>query len=132
MSPIKCGMSRAALTAPLDGGPAPRRRRLVGGAQRQRTLRLGLLTQLGERLCTEVAPAHVPFVVLPDQDGADQAMDRPLVGEDARQVGASLGLAVEPCQRIVRPGLPSVLARDAQVCQRIGLRPVQQCHHPGE
>ena len=51
-----------------------------------------------------------PFIVLLEQDRADQAGDGILIGEDANDVGAPLDLAVEPLQRIggvdLRPVIP--------------------------
>ena len=41
-----------------------------------------------------------PFVILLQEQGADQAGDGGLVGEDADDLAASLDLAVEPLQRI--------------------------------
>ena len=41
-----------------------------------------------------------PFIVLLEQDRADEAGDGGLVGEDADDIGAALDLAVEPFQRI--------------------------------
>jgi hypothetical protein len=45
-------------------------------------------------------PLHRPFVVLLQQDGADQAGDGGLVGEDADDLGAALDLAVEALDRV--------------------------------
>lgn len=43
---------------------------------------------------------HGPFVVLFEQDGADQPHDRCLVGVNADDVGAALDLLVEPLERV--------------------------------
>src|SRR6266568_6164365 len=60
--------------------------------------RLGpcFLTQFGQRLGAEVAPADLPFVVLLGEDGPDQADHRPVVREDPDHVAAPLDLAVQP------------------------------------
>ena len=41
-----------------------------------------------------------PFIVLLEQDGADEADDGGLVGEDADDLGAALDLAVEALERV--------------------------------
>jgi hypothetical protein len=41
-----------------------------------------------------------PFIVLLEQDGADQSVDSLLIGEDANNVGAALDLSVAPLLRI--------------------------------
>ena len=51
-----------------------------------------------------------PLVVLLEQDGADQADDGGLVGEDADDVGAPLDLADRPLQRVGGVQLGAVLA----------------------
>ena len=76
--------------------------------------------QLDERIVAEgsdgfqghVAGAlHRPFIVLLEQDGADQAGDGVLVGEDADDIGAALDLAIEAFQRIGAVDLWSVVPR---------------------
>ena len=42
----------------------------------------------------------LPLVILFEQDGADEARDARLVGEDSDDVGASLNLFVETFERI--------------------------------
>lgn len=54
-----------------------------------------------------------PFVVLLEQDGADEPGDGGLVGEDADDLGSSLDLAVEPFQRVGGVELYAVLGREA-------------------
>ena len=53
--------------------------------------------------------------VLLDEDGADQAGDGVLVGEDADDVGSALDLAMEPFQLVGRVQLGPVLAGEAHV-----------------
>ena len=48
------------------------------------------------------AALHRPFIVLLEQNGADEAGDRSLVGEDADDLGPALDLAVEALERIGR------------------------------
>ena len=45
-------------------------------------------------------PLDGPFVVLLEQDGADEADDGLFVREDADDVGAALDLAVEALERV--------------------------------
>ena len=53
--------------------------------------------------------AVLPFLVLLEQDGADQAGDGLPVGEDLHDVGAALDLAVEALDGVVGPDLGPVL-----------------------
>jgi hypothetical protein len=46
-------------------------------------------------------PLHCPFIVLFEQDCADEAHDRIVVREDSDDLGAPLDLAVETLDRIV-------------------------------
>ncbi len=56
----------------------------------------GIIAQSGERLQRhEAAALHGPFVVLLQEDSADEAFDGVFVGEDADDLGAALDLAVE-------------------------------------
>jgi hypothetical protein len=41
-----------------------------------------------------------PFIVLFEQDGADEAGDGGFIGEDANNLGTALDLAVEPFERV--------------------------------
>jgi len=60
-----------------------------------------IFAQWSDRFQGHVAGAlDGPFIVLLEQDGADQAGDGVLIGEDADDLGAPLDLAVEPFQRI--------------------------------
>jgi hypothetical protein len=54
---------------------------------------------------------HRPFVVLFQEDGADQSGDGGLVGENADDLGAALDLAVEAFEGIGRVELGSVVPR---------------------
>jgi len=58
-----------------------------------------------------------PLVVLLEEDGADEAGDGCLVGEDADDLGAALDLAVEPLERVRRVELLPVLLGEATVCR---------------
>ena len=51
-----------------------------------------------------------PFIVLLEQDGADEAGDGGLVGEDADDFGAPLDLAVQSLERVGGVQLGAVLA----------------------
>ena len=42
-----------------------------------------------------------PFIILFQQDGADEACNRFFIGEDADDVGAPLDLAIEALDRII-------------------------------
>ena len=53
-----------------------------------------------EGLDLHVAVLALPLVVLFEEDRADQADDRVLVGEDADDVGAPLHLLVEALERV--------------------------------
>ena len=73
-----------------------------------------------------VAVLELPLVVLLEQDGADQADDGGLVGEDADDVGAALDLAVEPLERVGGVQLGPVLGREGHVGEHVGLALVHQ------
>ena len=60
--------------------------------------------------------AVLPFLVLLEQDGADQAGDGLPVGEDLDNVGAALDLAVETLDGVVGPDLGPVLPGEG--CER--------------
>ncbi len=50
----------------------------------------GFIAQTGDGFQRHIASAlHRPFVVLFEQDGADEAADGGFVGEDANDVGAA-------------------------------------------
>jgi hypothetical protein len=42
-----------------------------------------------------VATLNCPFVILFEQPRADEARDRLFIGEDANNIGTTLGLAIE-------------------------------------
>jgi hypothetical protein len=66
--------------------------------------------------------AHSSFC----QDGADQASDGSLVGEDADDLGASLDLADWPLDGVGGVQLGAVLGREAHVGEHVGLGLVHQ------
>jgi hypothetical protein len=54
----------------------------------------------GERFQRHVTALQCPFIVLLEQQGAHQAVDGRLVGEDVYDVGAPLALAVQTLERV--------------------------------
>ena len=70
---------------------------------------------------------HGPFVVLLEQNSADQASDGILIGEDADNVGAALDFAVEPFQRVGAVDLGPVVLGEAHKGEDIGFRLIHQC-----
>jgi hypothetical protein len=67
-----------------------------------------------------------PFIVLLEQDGADQAGDSVLIGEDADDVSAALDLAIESFQRIGAVDLGSVILGEAHKGEDIGFGLIHQ------
>ena len=71
----------------------------------------GISANFGEGFQCHVSALQCPFVVLLEQQGAHQAVDGRLVGEDADDIGATLDFAVQTHQserstetrRTVRP-----------------------------
>ena len=64
---------------------------------------LWIIAELSEFFQAHVARAACcPFVVLLEQQGADQSDDRRLVGEDRDHVGAPLDLTVQAFERVGR------------------------------
>ena len=61
--------------------------------------------ELGHRASWEVVAVGGPVVVLFGEDGAEEADDRVVVGEDLHDVGASFDLLVQSLERVVRPEL---------------------------
>ncbi len=59
---------------------------------------VGIVANFGERFQGHVTTLQCPLVVLFKQQGANQAIDRSLVGKDADDVGAALDFAVQ-CRR---------------------------------
>ena len=86
----------------------------------------GIIAQRGDGFQRHVAGAlDGPFVVLFEQEGADEADDGVLVGEDADDVGAPLDLAVEALDRVGRVQLGAVLlaGRSCRRARRARPRP---------
>src|SRR6478735_6699394 len=67
--------------------------------------------ELGHGAFGEVAAVgELPFVAEVVEDGADEADDAGLVGEDADDPGSSFDLSVDPLQRVGGPDLRPVAA----------------------
>jgi hypothetical protein len=62
-----------------------------------------------------VAALEQPFVVLLEQDSADQPRDAGLVGKDADDIGALLDLLIETFERIGAVQFGAVLGRESEV-----------------
>ncbi|CCV09213.1 hypothetical protein MESS2_900003 [Mesorhizobium metallidurans STM 2683] len=76
---------------------------------------------------------HGAFVVLFEQDRANQADDDVIIWEDADDLGAPLDLAVEALDRVGRVQLGAVLLEESHVDQHVGLGVVHDCRqlrHP--
>ena len=71
-------------------------------------------------------PLDCPFIVLFEEDGADQPGDGSFIGEDADDVGAPFDFAVEPFDRIVAVDLGAVFLGEGHVGQDIGFGLVHQ------
>jgi hypothetical protein len=90
-------MGRSAGSIALSGGGWPDQSGCHGGQADN-----GIIAQWGDGFQCHVAGAlHCPFVVLFEQDGADEAGDGVFIGEDANDVGAALDLAVEALDGLV-------------------------------
>ena len=86
----------------------------------------GVVAQWGHGFKGHVAcPLDGPFVALFHEDGADEAGDRGLVGEDANDVGAALDLAVEAFDGVGAVELRPVLLGEGHIGQHIGFGIVQ-------
>ena len=72
----------------------------------------GIVAHRSERFQCHVAALHGPFVVLFQQQSADQANDGRLVGEDADDVTAPLDLAVEAFERVGAVDLAAMWRRE--------------------
>jgi hypothetical protein len=72
------------------------------------------------------AALNRPFVVLFEQQRADQVRNGIFVGEDADDVGAPLDLAVEALDRIGAVQLGTVLGREGHVGEHVGFGLVQK------
>jgi hypothetical protein len=69
-------------------------------------LTTGIIAQWSDGFQCDVAGAlNGPFIVLFEQDGADQSDDGIPVGEDADDIGAPLDLAVDALERVVEGSL---------------------------
>jgi hypothetical protein len=80
------------------------------------------LVDEGHGFLGEVAAfADGPVVVLFEQDGANQADRRGVVGEDPDDVRAALDLLVDPLERVCRGDLAPVGARERGVGGHVGL-----------
>ena len=53
-----------------------------------------------------------PFIVLFEQDGADETRDRVFIGKDADDLGSAFDLAVEAFERVRTVQLGAVLGRE--------------------
>jgi hypothetical protein len=67
------------------------------------------------------AALNRPFVILFEQQGADEALDGVFVGEDAHDVGAPLDFAIETFERIDGVDFRPMIFREAHEGQHIGL-----------
>ena len=79
------------------------------------------LADLCEGFQCHVSSADGPLVVLLEQDGADEAGDGCLVGEDADDVRAALDLLVEAFQGVGRVDLGAVILGKAHEGQHVSL-----------
>jgi len=66
---------------------------------------------------------HGPFVVLLEQDCADEPDDGVLIGEDADDLGALLDLAIDAFERVGRVQLGAVCGREGHAGEDVGLGP---------
>ena len=72
------------------------------------------------------AALHLPFIVLLEQQCADEARDGRLVGEDADHISAPLDLAVEALERIYGMDFRSGILRESHEGEHVGFRLVHQ------
>lgn len=70
--------------------------------------------------CHVAGPLHGPFVVMLEQQCADEAEDGSVIGEDADDLGPALDLAVEPLDRVDGMQLDAMLLREAHIGEHIG------------
>ena len=73
-----------------------------------------------------------PFVILFQQDGADEPDDGVLVGEDADHLGPPFDLAVEAFNRVGGVQLGAMGRREAHVGENVSLRFVEEAGEPGQ
>src|SRR5262245_1774434 len=69
-----------------------------------------------------VTAGHGPFIVLLEQDGADEADDGVLVGENTCDIGAALDLAIETLERIGRANLTPMALVEGHVGEHVVTR----------
>lgn len=87
----------------------------------------GIIAQRGDGFQAHVAAAlNSPFVVLLEEDGADEADNRVLIGEDADDLGSALDLAVEALDGIGRMDLRPVIFGEAHEGEHVGFGLVQE------
>lgn len=67
-----------------------------------------------------------PFIILFEEDGADELGDRRFVGEEADDLRPALDLAVEPLRQIRRMELGAMLHRESHIGEHIRLGGVHQ------
>src|SRR6202165_6213384 len=92
-SPARSGVTDGAVAALAGVGPG-------WSAGKSREADDGIIAQGSDGFQRHVAcPLNGPFIVALKQDGADQAGDGFLVGEDADDLGPALDLAVSPLER---------------------------------
>src|SRR5262245_50614795 len=90
----------------------------IGGASR--------CGQLGHDFDLHVVVLQLPFVVLLEQDRADQPDDRGFIGENANNVGAALDFFVEPFQWVCAVQFAAVLLGKVEIGQHLGLAVVDE------
>jgi len=106
---------RAESQDPVDVGIGVTRSIVIAGDD-------GIIAQRRDGFQGHVAGAQDrPFVVLLEQDRADQANDGILIGEDADDFRSPLDLAVEALDRVGRVQLGAVLRRKAHIGEHVGL-----------
>jgi len=71
--------------------------------------------------CHGAGALHCPFIVLVQQQGADQLSDGVFVGEDADNIAAALDLAIESFDRIGGADLRPMLGWKAHVGRHVSL-----------
>ena len=88
---------------------------------------MGIIAQRRDGFqCHGAAALDGRFIVLFEQQGADEAGDGVLVGEVADHISAALDLPVHAFERIGRVQLGTMCGREAHVGQHIGLRLVEE------
>jgi hypothetical protein len=72
---------------------------------------------LAEGFDHHVAVLSLPVIILPEQNGTDQAQDQLLVGEDADHISATLHLFVQTFQWVGAVKLGAMLGRKGHLRQ---------------